>query len=65
MNWDQIAGTWKEYAGRARTKWGELTDDDLEQVAGRRDEMVGVIQKRYGYAKERAEDEVDRWVNDL
>jgi uncharacterized protein YjbJ (UPF0337 family) len=65
MNWDQIAGTWKEYAGIARTKWGELTDNELEQVAGRRDEMVGLLQKRYGYAKDRAENEVDQWLRSL
>jgi uncharacterized protein YjbJ (UPF0337 family) len=65
MNWDQIAGTWKEYAGRARAKWGDITDDELEQVAGRRDEMIGLVQKRYGHAKEQAEDEVDKWMDSL
>jgi uncharacterized protein YjbJ (UPF0337 family) len=65
MNWDQIQGSWKEYAGRARTKWGEITDDEFEQAAGRKDEMVGLIQKRYGYEKERAERELDEWTNSL
>ncbi|MDP2085327.1 MAG: CsbD family protein [Gemmobacter sp.] len=65
MNWDQVAGTWKEYAGRARSKWGDITDDEYEQVAGRRDEMVGLVQKRYGYARDRAEREVDDWMRDL
>ena len=45
MNWDQIAGSWKEMMGAARTKWGEITDDDWTQIAGRRDEMVGTIQR--------------------
>jgi uncharacterized protein YjbJ (UPF0337 family) len=65
MNWDTIAGTWKEYAGRARAKWGDITDDEFEQVAGRRDEMVGLIQKRYGHTRDRAEREVDSWFDAL
>ncbi len=61
MNWDQIAGSWKQMMGTARTKWGEITDDEWTQIAGRRDEMVGAIQRRYGLAREEAEREVDDW----
>ena len=41
MNWDQIKGNWKQYMGRARQQWGKLTDDDLEQAKGHREELVG------------------------
>lgn len=65
MNWDQIAGSWKELKGRAKEKWGELTDDDLDRIEGKRDQMVGMIQRKYGYAKERAEKEVDSWTHSI
>ncbi|MCC5883794.1 MAG: CsbD family protein [Halomonas sp.] len=65
MNWDQIEGKWKEMKGKARTSWGELTDDELDQVGGRKDELVGRIQKRYGLEREEAERQVDDWANKL
>jgi uncharacterized protein YjbJ (UPF0337 family) len=65
MNWDQIKGQWKQYTGKAREKWGDLTDDDLERAAGGRDQLVGVVQERYGIAKEEAEKQVDSWSKEL
>ena len=65
MNWDQIAGSWKEMKGRAKEKWGELTNDDLDVIEGKRDQMVGLIQRKYGYAKEKAEHEVESWSRGL
>ena len=62
MNLDQIKGKWTELKGKARAEWGELTDDELDQAAGERDQMVGLIQQKYGKAKEEAEREVDRWM---
>ena len=59
MNWDQIEGNWKQFKGRARQQWGKLTDDDVDRLAGRRDELIGKIQERYGYQREKAEREVD------
>ena len=59
MNWDHIKGNWKQVTGKLKQKWGKLTDDDLTLVAGKRDELLGRIQERYGYAKDRAEREVD------
>jgi uncharacterized protein YjbJ (UPF0337 family) len=56
---DIAEGKWKQMKGSVREKWGELTDDDLDQVAGRREQLVGKIQERYGYEKKRAEREVD------
>jgi uncharacterized protein YjbJ (UPF0337 family) len=65
MNWDQIEGKWNEYKGKARQSWGELTDDDLAEVNGKREELAGKIQYRYGKTKEEAEREVDDWINSL
>ena len=59
MNWDQIKGDWKQFRGRIKQQWGELTDDDLDVIDGVRDELVGKLQSRYGYAKERAEREIN------
>ncbi|MCJ8140744.1 CsbD family protein [Falsirhodobacter halotolerans] len=65
MNWDQVAGKWKEMKGQARQKWGDLTDDDLDRVAGKREEMIGLVQQKYGRTKEEAEREVDDFANRL
>jgi len=61
MNWDQISGSWKTMKGKVREKWGKLTDDDLEVIAGKRDQLVGRLQQRYGYSKEEADREIDSW----
>src|SRR5690606_13277739 len=58
MNWDQIKGKWKQAKGQAQQKWGQLTDDDLDQVAGQREELVGKVQERYGIARAAAEAQV-------
>lgn len=63
MNWDQIQGQWKQAKGQALEKWGELTHDDLDVIDGRRDQLVGVIQQRYGIAKEEAERQVSEFEN--
>lgn len=65
MNRDMLEGNWKQLKGRAKQKWGELTDDDLDRAAGRRMELIGVIQTRYGTAKEQATREVDEWIASL
>jgi uncharacterized protein YjbJ (UPF0337 family) len=61
MNWDQVKGNWKQFKGRAQQQWGKLTEDDLDVVDGKREELVGRIQERYGCAKEKAEEEVDEF----
>lgn len=63
MNWDQIKGNWKEVKGKAQQQWGELTDDDLDVIDGRREELVGKIQQRYGISKEKAEQEANDFCN--
>ena len=62
MNWDTIQGQWKQVKGRVKQKWGKLTDDELDQIAGRRDELIGKIQEHYGYEKDRAETEADEFL---
>jgi uncharacterized protein YjbJ (UPF0337 family) len=62
MNWDLIKGKWHEVKGSVRAKWGELTDDEIEELDGNREKMVGKIQQKYGVAKEEAEKQVDEWT---
>jgi len=62
MNWDQVAGKWKQVRGSVRQQWGKLTDDDLEQITGNRDKFVGVLQERYGIAKDEAQRQADDWL---
>ena len=61
MNWDQIKGNWKQVTGKAKEQWGKLTDDDLDVVAGRREQLAGKIQERYGLAKEEVESQIVAW----
>jgi len=61
MNWDTIEGNWKSAKGKVREQWGKLTDDDLDVIAGKRDQLVGAIQKRYGKTKDEVETEVSAY----
>ncbi|MBR2573647.1 MAG: CsbD family protein [Loktanella sp.] len=63
MNWDIVKGKWKQMSGSAKEKWGELTDDDLQQIDGQRDQLVGKVQEKYGLAKDEAERQVDDWAS--
>jgi uncharacterized protein YjbJ (UPF0337 family) len=65
MNWDQVEGKWKQYAGSVREKWGKLTNDDLTVIGGKREQLVGRIQERYGIAKDEAERQVDEFTKGL
>jgi uncharacterized protein YjbJ (UPF0337 family) len=65
MNWDRVAGNWKQFSGKVKEKWGDLTDDDLTQINGNREQLEGKIQARYGYAKDRVKQEVDDWCDKL
>jgi uncharacterized protein YjbJ (UPF0337 family) len=60
MNWDQVAGNWKQFQGTVKEKWGKLTDDDLTVIAGKRDKLLGKIQEKYGISKEEAEKEFNK-----
>jgi uncharacterized protein YjbJ (UPF0337 family) len=61
MNWDRIEGNWKQFKGRVKEQWGKLTDDDIDVIGGKRDQLVGKIQESYGIGKDEAERQVDTW----
>src|SRR5580700_4405330 len=58
MNWDTVKGDWKQFQGKVKEQWGKLTDDDLKRIEGRRDQLAGAIQQRYGIEKDEAEKQV-------
>ena len=61
MNWDRIEGNWKQVTGKVKEQWGKLTDDDIDVIGGKRDQLVGKIQESYGIGKDEAEKQVDAW----
>jgi uncharacterized protein YjbJ (UPF0337 family) len=65
MTWDQMEGKWKQLTGRVREKWGELTDDDVDVIAGKRDRLLGKLQERYAIKKAEAEKQVDSFIRQL
>ncbi len=58
MNWDRISGRWTEFKGKVRERWAKLTDDDLARIEGKRDQLLGVLQERYGWVREQAERQI-------
>lgn len=62
MNSDQFEGQWKQLKGKVKQRWGKLTDSDLTALSGKKDELVGRIQERYGITREQAEKEADEWA---
>jgi uncharacterized protein YjbJ (UPF0337 family) len=62
MNWDQIQGNWMLFKDKVRNNWVNLTDEDLTRIGGRRKELVGRLQARYGFAKAEAEREIEAWI---
>lgn len=58
MNWDIVAGNWKQFKGKVKARWGDLTDDQLEVIAGKRIELSGRLQEAYGITKEEAEEQI-------
>ena len=65
MNWDQVQGKWKQLRGSVKQKYGKLTDNDLDYIAGSHERFIGKLQERYGIAKEEAQMQVDQWMNTL
>ncbi|NNU42657.1 CsbD family protein [Ramlibacter montanisoli] len=61
MNQDRIQGRWKQLKGKVKEQWGKLTDDDLDVIAGRRDQLLGRIQQRHGLARDEADRQVSSW----
>ena len=64
MNRDTLKGQWMQLKGKVRQQWGQLTDDDIDQMQGNAEMLVGRIQERYGRSREEAEREVDRWLDE-
>ncbi len=65
MNWDQIQGQWKQFKGEAQRHWGKLTDDDLDVIAGKREDLIGKLQQRYGEGRDEIERQVEDWSQKL
>jgi uncharacterized protein YjbJ (UPF0337 family) len=65
MNWDRIEGNWMELKGKVHQQWGKLTNDDLETIHGKRIELAGRLQRRYGVAKDEAERQIDNWLKTM
>jgi len=61
MNWDIVEGNWKQFKGKVKTQWGKLTDDHLDVIAGKRDQLVGKLQESYGITKDEAEAQIKRF----
>jgi uncharacterized protein YjbJ (UPF0337 family) len=62
MNWDQLEGQWHQITGSLKARWGKLTDDDVKNVSGKKDALLGRLQERYGIVKDEAEKQVDEWL---
>jgi uncharacterized protein YjbJ (UPF0337 family) len=65
MDWNRVEGNWKEMKGKVKEKWGKLTDDDISTINGKRDQLEGALQRRYGYAGDQARQDVDTWFSTL
>ena len=65
MNLDTVEGNWKQMKGTVREQWGKLTDNDLEQIAGKKDQLIGRIQERYGITRDAAQQQADQWAQTL
>ncbi len=63
MNADTLKGQWHQIKGSAKEHWGKLTSDDLDRVEGQSERLIGLLQERYGYARDRAQREVDEFLN--
>jgi uncharacterized protein YjbJ (UPF0337 family) len=64
VDWNIVEGSWKQLRGKIKEKWGDLTDDDLDKIAGRRDQFEGLIQQRYGLTKDQAREQIERWFSE-
>lgn len=65
MDWDRIEGNWKQFTGKVKEQWGQLTDDEIDQIAGKREQLEGRVQAAYGRSKDQARKEVDDWLNSI
>ncbi|MEO5660821.1 MAG: CsbD family protein [Polaromonas sp.] len=61
MNQDRVEGNWLQFKGKVKEQWGKLTDDDLDVIAGKRDQLLGKIQERHGVTQDEADKQIDAW----
>ncbi len=64
-NRDVLQGKWKQIRGKVREHWAQIADHDLDKIAGKREQLVGLVQEKYGYTKERAEQDVDFFLKKM
>jgi uncharacterized protein YjbJ (UPF0337 family) len=65
MNWDTVAGNWTQFRGKVKEQWGKLTDDEIDMIAGQRDQLVGRIQEAYGIGRDEAERQINGFEKTL
>lgn len=65
MNWDRIEGNWKQFSGKVKQQWSNLTDDEIGKLSGKREELEGALQAKYGYSKDQTKTEIDSWLQRL
>ena len=65
MDSNRIEGSWEQLKGKAKQQWGNLTDNELTQIGGKKDELMGRLQARYGYSKDKAKQEVESWLESV
>lgn len=63
MNWDIVKGNWAQLKGKVREEWGDITDNEYEEIAGKKDQLVGKLQERYGWSREESERRADDWAS--
>ena len=63
MDWNEVEGKWNQMKGSVREKFGKLTDDDLQVIAGKKDQFLGKLQERYGISREQAQRDLDNWLH--
>lgn len=63
MEWQQVEGKWDQFKGKVRETWGKLTDNDLSVIRGKRDQLLGKLHERYGYEKDRANKEINKFLD--
>ena len=63
VDWNRIEGNWKQFKGKIKEKWGQLTDDDLDRIDCQRDQLEGRIQERYGQAKDQVRKDINDWLD--
>lgn len=65
MDWNRLEGNWRQFKGKIQSKWGKLTDDDIDTIAGKKEQLLGKLQERYGRKRDELERELDMWIQGI